>query len=52
MSRNKGDIVHIEYLARKAKAILGKVCRLGEKKLGENRENEAVRGTGQKYHGL
>ena len=36
MCRNNNDIRHIEYLARKAKAILGKVWGLGERMLGEN----------------
>ena len=38
MGRNNGDVIHIEYLAKKAKVILGKVWGLGERMLGENWE--------------
>ena len=38
MGRNNGEVIYIEYLAKKAKAILGKVWGLGERLLGENWE--------------
>ena len=47
MSINTGYVVHVEYLARKAKSVFGKVAR-GE--LG--RKNDAVRVTNQKCHGV
>ena len=47
MSRNTGYVVHVEYLARKAKSVFGKVAR-GESR----RKNDAVRVTYQKCHGV
>ena len=42
MGRNDGEVIHIEYLAKKAKAILGKVWGLGERLLGENWEGRML----------
>ena len=36
MGRNNGEVIHVEYLAKKAEAISGMVWGLGEILLGEN----------------